>query len=246
MCSNDFFPFVLMFRQSEYTFRIPNGEVTSEWHGWVTKYLVANRVTSLSSVYDTIIGGNAEGFQRQFTAFLQEYLALYCTPHHKEKVYQALCYMLIFALFGKEYDVRMEQDAGHGRSDITAHPFSPQRLLALIFEIKSVARHLTRNGKRSLKTAKRIEKDLENAKTEGLVQLADRRYRERVPRHATKVHEFVFVFCGKFCVAAVRTLKRNVTEDWEQVAADSTVVCECMVDDADMGEEDVGDEDEEA
>jgi len=157
------------------------------------------------SVYDTIIDGNTEGFQRQFTAFLQEYLALYCTPHHKEKVYQALCYMLIFALFGQEYDVRMEQDAGHGRSDITAHPFSPQHLLALIFEIKSVARHLTRNGKRSLKTAKRIKKDLENAKTEGLAQLADRHYRERVPCHATKVHEFVFVFCGKFCVAAVRT-----------------------------------------
>jgi hypothetical protein len=232
-----------MFRQSEYTFRIPNGEVTSEWHGWVKKYLVSNRVTSLSTVYDTIIGGNAEGFQRQFTAFLQEYLALYCTPHHKEKVYQALCYMLIFALFGKEYDVRMEQDAGHGRSDITAHPLSPQCQQTFIFEIKSVARHLKRNGKRSLKTAKRIEKDLEIAKTEGLAQLADRRYRERVPRHATKVHEFVFVFCGKFCVAAVRTLERNVTEDWEQVAVDSTVVSECMVD---MGEEDVGDEDEEA
>ena len=129
--------------------------------------------------------------------------------------------MLIFALFGKEYDV-------------------------IIFEIKSVARHLKRNGKRSLKTAERMEKDLEKAKTEGLAQLADRRYRERVPRHATKVYEFVFVFCGKFCVAAVRTLERNVTEVWEQVAADSTVVCECMVGDADMGEEDVGDEDEEA
>ena len=78
------------------------------------------------------------------------------TPHHK-KVYQALCYMLIFALFGKEYDVRMDQDASHGRSDITAHPFSPQRLLALVFEIKSVARHLKWNGKRSLKTAKHRE-----------------------------------------------------------------------------------------
>jgi hypothetical protein len=128
----------------------------------------------------------------------------------------------------------------------SSHPFSPQRKLALVFEIKSVARHLKRNGKRSLKMAQCIEKDLENAKTEGLAQLADRRYRERVPRYATKVHEFVFVFCGKFCVAAVRTLERNVTEDWEQVAADSTVVSECMVDDEDMGEEDVGDEDEEA
>ena len=47
MCSNDFFLFVLMFRQCEYTFRIPNEEVTSEWHGWVKKYLVANRLTSL-------------------------------------------------------------------------------------------------------------------------------------------------------------------------------------------------------
>jgi hypothetical protein len=195
-------------------------------------------------VYETIISGDAQGFQRQFTAFLQEYLALYSTPHHKEKVYQALCYMLIFALFGKQYDVWMEQDAGQGRSDIMAHPLSPQCSLALIFEIKSVARHLKTNGKRSLKTAKRIEKDLEKSKTEALAQLADRRYRERVPLHATTVHEFVFAFCGKFCVAGARTLKRNVTGDWEQVAADSTVVSESMVD-AKMCEEDTGDEDEE-
>jgi hypothetical protein len=38
----------------------------------------------------------------------------------------------------------------------------------------------------------------------------------------------------------------QTTEDWGQVTADSTVVCECMVDNADMGEKDVGDEDEEA
>jgi hypothetical protein len=206
------------------------------------KYLVANRVTSLSSVYDTIVGGDAVGFQKEFTAFLQEYLALFCAPHHKEKVYQALCYMLIYALFGKEYDVGMEQDTSHGR-DITAHPLSAQRLLALIFEIKSVARQLKRNGKRSLKTAEQMAKELENAKIEALGQLADHRYRERVPRHATKVHEFAFVFCGKFCVAAVRTSQRNSAENWEEVAADSTVVSDCMTD---MGDEDFGDEDEEA
>ena len=71
-----------------------------------------------------------------------------------------MCCMLIFALLGKEYDVRMEQDAGHGQSDITAHPFSPQRLLALVFEIKSVAR-VKRNGKRSSKTSQHMEKDFE-------------------------------------------------------------------------------------
>ncbi len=212
-----------------------------EWHAWVKKYLIANEVTTLSSVHDTIVRGDAIGFQKQFTAFLQEYLSLFCTPHHKEKVYQAMCYMLFYALFGKEYDVRMEQDAGHGRSDIMAHPFSPQRLLALIFEIKSVARHLKRNGKRSLKTPEQMGKDLEKAKIEALEQLANRRYRERVPLHATKVHEFGFVFCGKFCAAAVRTLQRNSMGNWEEVAAGSTDVSESMTD---MGDE--GDEDEEA
>jgi hypothetical protein len=212
----------------------------------VVSYLVANKVTSLSGVYDTIISGDAEGFQRQFTAFLQEYLAIYCTPHHKEKVYQALCYMLIFALLGKEYDVRMEQDAGHARSDITVNPFGPQRVLALIFEIKAVARHLTSNGKRSLKTADRLKKDLEKAKTQALTQIEERRYRARVPLHARKVHEYAFVFCGKFCVAAVRTFKRNSTGDWQQVTANTTNVSECMVDDTDIGEGDVGDEDENA
>jgi hypothetical protein len=54
------------------------------------------------------------------------------------------------------------------------------------------------------------------------------------------------LFCEKLCVVVVRTLECNITEDWEQVAADSMVVSECMVDDADMGKEDVGDEDEEA
>jgi hypothetical protein len=137
----------------------------------------------------------------------------------------------------------MEQDAGHGRYDITAHPLSSQGLLALIFEIKSVARHFNNNGKRSLKPADRMEHDMENSKTEALAQLADRRYRERVPLHATKVHEFALVFCGKFYVADVRTLKRNVTGDWEEVAADPTVVSESM--ESGMSEEDAGDENEE-
>jgi len=230
--------------ESEYVFRIPNREVARQWHGWVKKYLLTSKVTCLPGVYETIIGGDAKGFQKQFTAFLQKYLTLYCTPHHKEMVYQALCFMLIYALLGKEYDVRMEQDAGHGRSDIMAHPLSSRCLPALIFEIKSVPRHWNKNGKRSIKTPKRIEKDLEKSKTEVLAQFADRRYREAVPLHATKVHEFAFVFCGKLCVAGVRTLMRNVRGDWEQVAGDSTVVSEFMVD-ADTSEEDAEEDEKE-
>ena len=195
---------------------------------------------SLLGVYDVIVDADAEGFQRQFTAFLQEYLSLYCTPHHKEKVYQALCYMLIFALFSKEYDVRMEQDAGHDRSDITAHPFSPGCALSLIFEIKAVARHCKKSGKRSLKTADHLEKDLEKAKHEALAQIEQRRYRERA-LHTKRVHEYAFAFSGKFCVTAVRTLERNVTGDWQEVTSSNPAIVDCMVDNID--DEDVDNED---
>ena len=99
---------------------------------------------------------------------------------------------------------------------------------------------MKRNGKQSLKTPEQMEKDLEKAKIEALDQLADRRYRERVPRHATKVHEFGFVFCGRFCAAAVRTLQRNSMGDWEEVAAGSTDVSESMTNMGDEGDEDEG------
>jgi hypothetical protein len=207
----------------------------------VKKHLVANVNTSFPGLRDTLVKADAEGFQRQFTAFLREHLSLFIRPGPREKVYEGICFMLIFALFGNEYNLTMEQDAGHGRSDITAHPRSPHCPLALIFEIKSVSRHVRNKGKRSEKKNKHMEKELEKAKTEALAQIADRRYRERVPLDADEVHEFALVFCGKFCTVAVRTLLRNVTEDWEQVAEDSTVV---SVDDAVMDEEGFTDEGE--
>ena len=169
----------------------------------------------------------------------------YFAHHITQKVYrQALCYMLIFMLPGKEYDIRIEQNAGHGPSDILVHPLSPQHSHAFVFEIKSVSPNLKRNGNRSPKTANQIGKDLERAKVSALVQIENCHYRERVPHHATTVHEFAFVFCGKFCVAAVRTLQRNVAGVWVPVAVNSTAVSESAVNDADMSEGDVGDEDE--
>ena len=193
--------------------------------------------SSLSGMCAIIAGGDAEGFQRRFTAFLQEYLSLSCTPHHKEKVYQALCYMLIFALSDKKYGVRMEQDAGHGRSDITAHPFSQRHDLSLIFEIKAVARHWTKSRKQSLKTADHLEKDLEKAKDEALTQIEQRRYRERAPLHAKRVHEYAFAFSGKFSVAAVRTLERDAIGDWQEVTSSTSAILECMLGDIDDEDE---------
>ena len=234
---------MLIYQQSHSTFRIPNAEVTSEWYDWVIDRLNKAMVeSSLSHIAEVIINGDAAGFQRQFTTFLQEYLSLFCTPHHKEKVYQALCYMLIFSLLGKEYDVRMEQDAGHGRSDITAHPFSPRCDLSLIFEIKAVARHCMKSGKRHLKAAERLERELEKAKQSALAQIEQRRYRERAPLHTKRVHEYAFAFSGKFCVAAVRTLERNQADHWQEVTSSTPAILECMIDVIDN--EDVDNEDE--
>lgn len=48
---------------------------------------------------NSILNGNAEGFQKHFTAFLQKRLSLFCVLSHKEKVYQSLCFMLFLKLF---------------------------------------------------------------------------------------------------------------------------------------------------
>jgi hypothetical protein len=227
-------------------------EVTSEWHSWVKAHLTTTpglstlSSTRLSYIHEIINNGDAKGFQTEFTAFLQDYIALYLVPHHQEKAYQALIFMLIFALFGDEYDIRMEQDSGFGRSDIIAHPVNPQRSLAFIIELKSVAPYWKdKKGKRSLKTPKRRENELEMAKTEALTELEVRQYRERVPLCAEKVHEFAFVFCGKSCAAAVRKFIRNDKREWVQDAEDSTDVAERMFDTGEEGEDEFGEDERE-
>jgi len=214
----------------------------------VKRYLDENKVGSLlTDVYGIIVNGDANGFQKRLTAFLHEYLSLFFTPHHREEVYQALCYMLIFSLFGNAYDVRMEHDAGFGRSDITAHPLGPHSILSVIFEIKAVATHIKRKGKRTLKSADGVKRDLEKAKAEALKQMEVRRYRDRAPPHVKRVHEYAFVFAGKYCLAAVRTLERDATGDWCEVTTSTSVTSDNTVDgddmDMDMDEDEDTDED---
>ena len=154
-------------------------------------------------------------------------------------VYQVMDNTLIFVLFNKQYDVRMEKDAGYGRSDIIAHPLHSLNSLAYIFEIKTVSSHSRRNGKQSLKTAERIQNELEQAKTGALKQIDDRGYRQGVPLHERTVHEYAVVFCGKSCAAAVRTFERKTMKDkWELMA-----ISDCMVTATDSSEEYDMDED---
>ena len=219
-----------------------------EWHSWVKNHLttIPGLSARLSCKREIINNGNAEGFQTDFTAFLQDYIVSYLVPHHKEKVYQALIFMLIFAIFGDEYNIKMEQDFGSGRSDIIAHPVNPQSSLAFIVELKSLAPYWKdKKGKRSLKTRQRRENELEKAKTEALTELEVRQYREKVPLCAEKVHEFAFVFCGKFCAAAVRKFSRNDKREWVQDAETSTGVAECMFDTGEGEDEDEADMDDE-
>jgi hypothetical protein len=210
-----------MGRQSGCTFRIPKGEITSEWHRWLTVHLDKTSGSSKSDMYKIIMDGDAPKFQVTFTAFLQEHLSLFCVPRHREKVYQALCFILIFSLFDTadhRYKVKMEQDHGHGRTDITAHPRTPGCMLSFVFEIKRVATHSMIRGKRTLKSADRLKKELHNATDYALRQIELLQYRARAPPDTRKIHEYGLAFAGKFCVAVVRTLQREGDGgDWVEV-----------------------------
>jgi len=172
--------------------------------------------------------GDAGNFQVRFTAFLQEHLSLFCVPQHKEKVYQALSFMLIYLLFDtadRRYDVKMEQDDSFGRTDITAHPRMPDCLVSLVFKIKRVATHGKICGKRTLKSADCLRTELKCAVDDALQQIQLRQYRARAPLHTRKIHEYGLAFAGKFCVVAVRTFQREIDAgDWVELDRGTPVV----------------------
>jgi hypothetical protein len=179
-------------------------------------------------MHKIIMDGDAGKFQATFTAFLQEHLSLFCVPQHKEKVYQALSFMLIYSLFDtvdRRYDVRMEQDHGFGRTDITAHPRTPDCLVSLVFEIKRVPTHSMIRGKRTLKSVDRLRTELNYATDAALRQIELRQYRARAPLYTRTIHEYGLAFAGKFCLAAVRTLRREIDAgDWVEVDRGTPVV----------------------
>ena len=75
-------------------------------------------------------------------------------------------------------------------------------------------------------------------------QIEERQYRARVPRHASMVHEFAFIFCSKFCNAAVRTLNRNAMDmNWVANESVTSTLSQSMIE-VQVDEED-GDADEE-
>ena len=219
----------LMDRQYGCTFRIPNQEVTAEWHRWLKAHLRETVDSStLAGMHKILMDGNALEFQATFTAFVQEHLSLFCVSQHKEKVYQALCFALFFALSdtSDRYEIKMEQGHGHGRTAITVHPQTPSCVLSLVFEIKRVATHSSSGGKkRKLKSTDRLKKELSRATDDALQQIEQRQYRAQAPADARKIHEYGLAFAGKICVAVVRTLQREVDDgDWVEVDRGTAVV----------------------
>jgi hypothetical protein len=156
-------------------------------------------------VYKIVTDGNARQFQATFTDFLQKHLSLFYSPRHKEKVYQALCFLLIFALSDHRYEIKTEQDSGCGRTVITAHSQTPGCMLSLVFEIKKVATHGMIDGKRTLKSTERLKQELYCATDDALRQIELRDYRARDPPGTRKIHEYALAYAGKICVAALRT-----------------------------------------
>jgi hypothetical protein len=194
-------------------------------------------------MHQTVTSGDAKKFQTKFTAFLQEHLSHFCVPNLKEKVYQALCFVLFYSLFDavdRRYDVKMEQDNGHGRSDITAHPRTAACTLSLIFEIKRVHAYSTKNGKRQRKLKNDLRTELEKATVAALKQIESCKYRAGAPLHTTKIHEYGLAFLGKFGVAAVRTLSRHDGySDWQTESHQSAVVTELFPVEEDDGEDEM-------
>ncbi|KAF5383030.1 hypothetical protein D9615_004908 [Tricholomella constricta] len=208
-------------------FRIPNQEVSSQWSAWLREFLKPHFESSavLQAIRQTIFDGDGHAFRTQFRFFLQEHLSLFRLPSHREKVYQALGFMLIFNLSKSHYTIKMEQDNGYGRSNITAHPQTPDSVLSFIFEMKAVAPHHKLKGKRQLKSLEHIRKELHQATISALEQIEKRQHRARAPPHVTKVHEFGVAFSGTFCVAAVRTLTRTDSRaDWAVIKIDTVDV----------------------
>jgi hypothetical protein len=181
-------------------------------------------------MHKLVIDGDGHSFQTRFTEFLREHLPLFRAPSHKEKVHQALGFMLIHILSKRldgTYVVRMAQDDGVERSHITAHPRALNCFLSLIFEVKAVTSHHKYKGTRQLKPLLRIRNELRSAAAAALKQVEDRRNLARAPPHVTEVHEFGVAFSGKFCIAAVRTLVRDSSAgDWVEVKVDTVDVRE--------------------
>ena len=192
-----------------------------------------------------LVNGDAKTFQARFTASFQEHLVLFCVLRHKEKVYQALCFMLIFLLFNDGYKVKMEEEEdGLGRSDITAHPQSLPFLISLIFEIKAVSTHRKRGKQRIVKSIDNLKKNLERAAAAALQQIEQRQYRAKAPLHTTQLHEYGIAFAGKFCVMAVRTFQREAgTDCWKEVGHQKVVIPEEIPESDLVGGDESGDDD---
>ena len=119
-----------------------------------------------------------ESCQKAVTAVLQEHLSVLRAATQGNFFYRALSFMLIFSLLdttNHRYEVKMERNHGYGRTNITAHPQTPDCLLSLVFEIKQVATHSMIRAKPALKSADRL-KDLNRTTYPALQQIELRQY----------------------------------------------------------------------
>ncbi|TDL17625.1 DUF1703-domain-containing protein [Rickenella mellea] len=228
-------------------FQIPNEEVRSEWDKWIHRYLSTDMQIperDLDPLIGAIFNGDPVVLQSSLTGFLGRNLSYFVAGGHKEKVYQALLFGLLFAKIGGAFYVQMEQEAGAGRADITITPRDITKIIGFIFELKRVTVYAktAKNTRRKRKTDQKLISDLETSVNEAMEQLNTRNYRSHLPLHVEMVYEFGISFAGKKCRVKGRWLRRKDNSEWTEIPSphgDGVVEHYSFGDEEDDGDEDI-------
>jgi hypothetical protein len=170
---------------SLYRLSIPNNEVrvvyATTFRAWMEVRL-RGRGGNLDKLTAALLGGDAEGLERQLQAFVSAVLS-YHDPASvdPEAVYQGFVLGLLAAMEPR-YLVRSNRESGDGRPDVMIRARDPGKPAAVL-ELK-----VARKGKKTPAAALR----------EGLGQIRERRYAaEMEAAGASVVHAFAVAFDGK-------------------------------------------------
>ncbi len=167
-----------------YELKIPNIEVNIEFEN-ILKTWFAESYTN-EKVYDllrSLTDGDVKLFEQILGDFILNTLSYFDTAgKNVEKVYQAFL-LGIFVNLIDNYEIKSEQESGHGRYDIALIPHDKTKL-AIIMELKSI-------NKKETKT---------KVLSEAIKQMKERQYSVSIRnRGYERILEFAVTFDGKRC-----------------------------------------------
>jgi hypothetical protein len=171
--------------EATYLLSIPNHEVRKIYATTFQRWMQARMEGhggSLEELTRALLQGDAETFEEQLQAFVENLLSYHDAAGVKpEQVYQGFVVGLLAAL-EPDYEVRSNRESGHGRPDVTIRPTTPGKP-GVVME---------------LKVAGRRKKTLADALREGLDQIEANDYTAALrAMGAAPVHALAVAFDGK-------------------------------------------------